>query len=720
MNNLLHNHFFVILLSIMLIPITGQSYNQTYDVKVGDTFTVYTTYHSNTTSILWTIPYEYIDPVGYVGPVATSVTFRAKKAIPSGVSIQATTRVNYGSIDYVDDWLVCITDGEPGPGPDPNLHDGDIFYDSWNGVQMRFKVISASEKTCMVGAGSAEESDLAVSSSLNEDAVFIHAVVKGFRVVEVASSAFCKCKNIKKIFLPESITKIGENAFQDCDGLTFLTVPDNVTYIDDGAFSKCDNLEEVTLGSSINELGFQILWDCDKLKSLICLPTTPPKVSSWGLGVESHATLYVPAECVNVYKNANYWNRFTILPIGGEPDTPDTPYVLWCEGNTTLYFLSSPSDVNVGDTHNGQTITKVWKYSPSKSEVWRGAVMDKLTKVVFESTFASVRPTNCDNWFLACSKLEQIDGLEYLNTSVVTSMYCMFQSCSSLKSLDLSSFDTKNVTNMLMMFAYCKELESLNLRNFNTSSVSGTNMDKMFYGCKKLKYLDLSSFDTRNVTDMSEMFYDCRALESIDLSSFDTGNVTDMESMFQSCTSLKELNLGNFNTSNVTNMRAMFYWCPQLTKIDVSNFDVSRMTSLQQMFVLCENLTTLDLSSFDTHNITNMDSFLSSCTNLKTVYVSNKWVNTKVEISSYMFSGCINIVGGNGTHYDSQYQDATYARIDKSNSPGYFTDINHSSIYVLEYNDDEATHATFSLSGQYLAAPKKGINIIDGKKVIVK
>ena len=89
-------------------------------MKVGETFTVYTTYRSNTTSILWTIPYDYVDPVGYVGPVATSVTFRAKKAIPSGVIIQATTHVNYGSIDYVDDWLVRITDNEPGPDPDPD------------------------------------------------------------------------------------------------------------------------------------------------------------------------------------------------------------------------------------------------------------------------------------------------------------------------------------------------------------------------------------------------------------------------------------------------------------------------------------------------------------------------------------------------------------------------------------------------------------------------
>ena len=39
-----------------------------------------------------------------------------------------------------------------------------------------------------------------------------------------------------------------------------------------------------------------------------------------------------------------------------------------------------------------------------------------------------------------------------------------------------------------------------------------------------------------------------------------------------------------------------------------------------------------------------------------------------------MFSGCTNLIGGEGTVYDSKHTDYTYARIDGgTEAPGYFT-----------------------------------------------
>ena len=48
----------------------------------------------------------------------------------------------------------------------------------------------------------------------------------------------------------------------------------------------------------------------------------------------------------------------------------------------------------------------------------------------------------------------------------------MFASCSSLKELNLSNFNTNNVTNMNSMFYYCSSLKELNLSNFNTNNVN--------------------------------------------------------------------------------------------------------------------------------------------------------------------------------------------------------------------------------------------------------
>ena len=67
---------------------------------------------------------------------------------------------------------------------------------------------------------------------------------------------------------------------------------------------------------------------------------------------------------------------------------------------------------------------------------------------------------------------------------------------------------------------------------------------------------------------------------------------------------------------------------------------------------------------------------------LKTIYVSeyneeNKtgWTISNVTTSNYMFQYCSNIIGGNGTTYNSNSIDATYARIDTEETPGYFTNI---------------------------------------------
>ena len=65
----------------------------------------------------------------------------------------------------------------------------------------------------------------------------------------------------------------------------------------------------------------------------------------------------------------------------------------------------------------------------------------------------------------------------------------------------------------------------------------------MFDGCSSLKSIDLSSFNTTNVKDMSSMFWKCSSLKSLDLSSFNTTNVNNMLGMFYGCSSLKKENV---------------------------------------------------------------------------------------------------------------------------------------------------------------------------------
>ena len=77
----------------------------------------------------------------------------------------------------------------------------------------------------------------------------------------------------------------------------------------------------------------------------------------------------------------------------------------------------------------------------------------------------------------------------------VTDMSYMFNKCSSLISLNLSSFNTNNVTDMSYMFKLCSSLISLDLSSFNTNNVeylfcflSHLKKEKIMFNDKILKY----------------------------------------------------------------------------------------------------------------------------------------------------------------------------------------------------------------------------------------
>ena len=250
--------------------------------------------------------------------------------------------------------------------------------------------------------------------------------------------------------------------------------------------------------------------------------------------------------------------------------------------------------------------------------------------------------TNCSQMFKNKYKLQSINFNSGFNTSNVTNMSSMFEGCSRLGSLNLSSFNTSNVTNMSSMFEGCANysysevyddihpsgLSSINLSSFNTSNV--TNMSKMFKGCFLLSSLNLSNFNTQNVTDMSSMFEDCAdydeyeyrytlGLSSINLSSFNTSNVTNMSGMFKGCWKLSNLSLSSFNTQNVTDMSYMFYQTSYnygilgLSSLDLSNFNTSSVTNMSYMFGECVRISSLNLSNFDMSHVT---SKTGMCSNL--------------------------------------------------------------------------------------------------------
>ena len=303
------------------------------------------------------------------------------------------------------------------------------------------------------------------------------------------------------------------------------------------------------------------------------------------------------------------------------------------------------------------------------SPLWQTtAERKKIKTVVFDESCKDARPKDCRGWFWSFEALTTIEHLDYLNTSEVDDMRSMFSSCTSLETLDLSSFNTEKVTTMATMFENSKHLRSLKLpKGFIGSSVtdlnatfkgceslteldlSGSNsenvkeMNEMFYGCRALSKLDLTDFKTGQVTTMENMFCICSTLETLDVSSFNTENVTTMLGMFNNCSSLRSLDLSSFNTRKVTYMQSMFEGCTNLESIDLSSFDTENMKSMTGMFFSCTKLDTLDLSSFATPKMVSMVDAFRNCKNLKTIYVTSAFTTDKVTLDFSIFDGCVNL-----------------------------------------------------------------------------
>ncbi len=256
----------------------------------------------------------------------------------------------------------------------------------------------------------------------------------------------------------------------------------------------------------------------------------------------------------------------------------------------------------------GEKIIDLKNLQQSSGKDW-----SKVETVVFDQSYTdNVLPTSCAFWFSNFENLKEIQNLDKLNTSQVTNMYGMFMNCSSLETIDISTFSTAS------------------LEKDDKEETSGIKY--MFYRCKKLKSITLYNPETpsvhftpnSNITSLSGIFSDCNALETIDLSYFDIG-------------------------TNITDMSQMFYYCGNLTTILV------------------------DQNIWKTNNGTN---------------------------TSAMFSGCINLIGNNGTQYDDSQTSGDYAHVDENENPGYFTTGSYKIIYELNGGEVSGENPTsLPLSG---------------------
>ena len=463
--------------------------------------------------------------------------------------------------------------------------------------------------------------------------------------VQNMSYMFNNCRGFIGLDLSNFVTTNLEDMlcmFRDCTNLRFLDIAcfnTNKVQSIDYAFHNCNSLQTIYLHKS----------DDATISSFVGLLPVMSAKSSGDIVVPKYTSEF----------NEKYWfSRVAILKdtdilvddrverimieITSENYNTRTQEVLEAFPNVVDYKLADDNSFNafpdLGESWRNKVVTLSFKFNTFKNilSLYCAFEIYKSLTSFYGNELNIGKVTTIYQIFHGCTSLQSLDVSTW-DTSSVTNMYYTFHSCKSLQSLDVSNWDTSQVTNMQGTFSTCSSLQSLDLSNWDTSSV--TNMQYTFYNCNSLQSLDVSNWDTSSVTNMYATFSDCSSLQSLDLSNWNMSKAKNMQYTFYHCTSLQSLDVSDWDTSQVTNMDSTFNGCESLQSLDLNNWDISQVTNMYQTFANCTSLQSLDLSNWDTSSVKDMYAIFFRCTSLQSLDVSN-WDTSSVMRMDYAFQYC--------------------------------------------------------------------------------
>lgn len=317
--------------------------------------------------------------------------------------------------------------------------------------------------------------------------------VSGFDTTKVLNMQclFYNCKSLPSLnvssFNTANVTDMGW-LFYHCESLSTLSLGNgfitaNVTNMK-SMFCGCHALTSLTLGSnfkaeSTETLQF-FLYECRNLTTLDLSMLTP-------LAVTDVSHMFKECQSLRTVDLSNFY----------------TPSLV--TANEMFYKCKNlrSADLSAMDTTNTTNLQALFSGC-----TYLGSVD--------VSSFDTRKCENMENMFYNCQSLTLLDLSNFRYDSALTlrSFLVYANNLMTLYPGDLST--TGNVLTMEFMFYHCLHLPEIpGLENLDTSSV--TNMASMFDNCSDLTEIDLSSADTRNVTTMKEMFLKTSSLERITL-----------------------------------------------------------------------------------------------------------------------------------------------------------------------------------------------------------
>ena len=583
-----------------------------------------------------------------------------------------------------------------------------------------YDVVSLSEFTCKVVKGNSLYSgDIVIPAHVNY-------ANKTLTVVEIEDLLFSESSELTGITIPNTITSISNNMFDDCkklervkfeDGknvlklgyqqkyyggkglfyycpITSLYVGRNLSYessYDYGhsPFYEIKTLKEVTIGNSVTEIGSSAFSCCSGLTS-ITIPNSVTRIAPSAFEFcQDLTSITIPNSVTEIDSCVFYYSGLTSITIPSSITKIGPSAFSHCHDLTSITIPNSVTEID----------SRAFSYSG-------------LASITIPNSVTRIAPSA----FEFCQDLTSIT----IPNSVTEIDSCAFY-YSGLTSITIPSSITKIGP---YAFEFCQDLTGITIPNSVTSIG-----DWAFYGCSALTDVILPN-SLKKIS--AGLFNECSNLTKINIPNsvrivgryaFQNSGLKSIiipnsvglieEGAFAECCALDTVIIEDCEDVLIFDKLSWVdddYWQFENSPIKILYLGRNVEYLTCSPFKGCKTMKELTLGK----NVTAVGYLLfGSCQSIEKVYTLNptppELTNSAFAYYAYLMA-VLNVPQGSLSKYK-----ATNWKNFKDMKEGAPTGIDNVKNDIMDGNSK-----CYDLRGNRLSAPKRGLNIINGKKVIVK